>query len=58
MKKKKPEKVQYTSYEDYLKRFYPSTGEPLAANIDDPRAFGVELARESLEKLKQALMNG
>lgn len=45
----------YRSMKEYWKKYYPNLYKKLSSHGDDPYAYGIDLAKESLEKIKHSL---
>jgi hypothetical protein len=55
MKRKRRKMLEYHSMEEYRRKFYPSSYQKHVLETDDPQIFGVNLARESLDKVRRLL---
>lgn len=49
-------KMEYRSYEEYEKKYYPTTVSKQSIKEEDPYDVGVKLAKESLDKFKDILL--
>lgn len=54
MKVNKKKKQEYNSFKEYKRAFYPSS-ERKSLQMDNPYQFGVNLAKESLNKFRHLL---
>lgn len=55
MNKRKKEQHEYNSYEAYKREFYPKSSKKKPFTNDDPYKLGVNMAKETLEKVKPSL---
>lgn len=56
MNKKVREKEQeYRTYEDFLEKSYPQSSREQLEKEEDPRQYGIKMAKESLNKVKRLL---
>ncbi|MBI5723013.1 MAG: hypothetical protein HZA50_03565 [Planctomycetes bacterium] len=54
MRQIKMNKKEFRSYDEYKKTFFPKS-QKQSRTIDDPAQYGIEMARQSLKKLRQVL---
>jgi hypothetical protein len=52
-KKKMKKKREFQSMEEYLRTFFPKTYKPIPDRPNSPRALGIKLVEESLEKIRK-----
>ena len=52
---RKRKEREYTSFEEFERRFFPASDAEAWAETADPRVFGVKLARESVNKVRHLL---
>ena len=48
-------KMEYNSYVEYLKEFFPESTKQQMLKDYDPRKFGINMANQSLSKLAKSL---
>lgn len=55
MKTKQAEVRKYRTLEDFEQAFFPASREKELRQADDPRVFGVNLARESVSRISSLI---
>jgi hypothetical protein len=56
MKNSKNEEKTFRTFAEYKKAFYPNSASQEFMEIDNPRDFGISIARQSLDKFRLVLL--